>query len=107
MIGITVPQADTNSYEVTYEQFNDYSKIPTIIGLMLGINYNVDLNARRVITPATENTPEQATDVVVLQISKNGVNPVVLVLGQVLVWDNNWLYAMSEADFMVRYTPKP
>ncbi|QRY48163.1 hypothetical protein JVX93_16085 [Mycolicibacterium boenickei] len=107
-----MPQADTNSYEVTYEHFDTIDKLPLILTLMLSINYNVDMNANRVIIPAVpaegENpgTPEQVIDTVTLQISKNGVNPVTLVLDRVLVWDNNRLSVLSTSDFLARYTPK-
>ncbi len=107
-----MPQADTNSYEVTYEHFDSYDKIPLIISLMLSISYNVDLNANRAIIPAAPaegdnpGTPEQIIDTVVLRISKNGINPVTLVLGRVLVWDNNWLSALTESEFLARYTPR-
>lgn len=108
-----MPQADTNSYEVTYEHFDSYDKVPLIISLMLSINYNVDLNAHRTtipeVPPTEENpagTPAQIIDNVVVRISQNGTNQVTLTLGLYLVWDNNWLSALSEAEFFSRYTPR-
>lgn len=102
-----MPQASTKLYDVTYEHFDSIDKLPLIISLMLSIQYNVDLNAfREMIPPTEEGGTETPLDHLTIQISQNGRNQVRLELDQVLVWDNNWLYVMSAAEFLARYDPK-
>lgn len=109
-----MPQADTNSYTVEYVHIDTVNKIPEVITLMLGINYNVDLNAHRIVTPAVasseqdpDGAPEVIADTVSMVISRNGVNQVTATIGTVLVWDNGILYALGVPEFTSRYTPKP
>ncbi|OCB43957.1 hypothetical protein A5721_22980 [Mycobacterium vulneris] len=94
-----MPTATTNSYDVDYVHIDTVAKVPEVITLMLGIHYNVDLNAHRTITaqavpPSEDNpdgTPEQYVDELSMQISRNGLNQVTANIGTVLVWDRGVL----------------
>lgn len=104
-----MPTANTKSYEVQYVHIDSPAKIPELIGLMLGINYNIDINAFRDLVPGipTEEVPNPEPTIVdklSIKISKNGVNPVNSTIGSVIVWDNNLLYSFSVDEFLQRYT---
>lgn len=107
-----MPTANSKSYEVQYVHIDSPAKIPELIGLMLGINYNVDLNCYREVIPGTPGIPTEEVpnpeptivDKLSIKISKNGVNPVNSTIGSVIVWDNNLLYSFSVDEFLQRYT---
>lgn len=112
-----MPQASTKSYLVDYVHVDTVAKIPELVTTLLGIKYNVDINAYREVTaPAqpevrdeqgeviTPATPETFVDHYTFAISRNGINPVRINLGDAVVWDNGVLYGFTVEEFLTRYT---
>lgn len=92
-----MPSATTKSRTASYQAFNTVDDLPQVIAMVLGIGYNVDINAQNVDSVATYT----------LRISNNGVNPVNTTTGRVLVWDANLLAEYSPADFASLYDATP
>jgi hypothetical protein len=93
---MAVQTATTKSYQVQYVNLNSLAAIADLTTAMLSINYNIDMNARRLPGPVDQLT---------FQISKNGNNVVVTTLGRYVVYDNGVLSEMDQATFLARYTP--
>lgn len=111
-----MPTATTKAYPVEYVHVDSVAKIPELIGVLLSINYNIDINVYREVIPGTPEIPPSAEDPdgtpagpetyvdhYTFMISKNGVNPVRIALGDAVVWDKGVLYGFTVAEFLSRY----